>query len=143
MAIQMRRGRQADFDPTQLLPGELAVSQDAQKIYMCFSPGLVIEIPAMNNLNEIIREIQSALSTLSTAVSRAESGASRAEASADMSQSYAVGTGGEVRTGDATDNSKYYKEQAEITYGNIMDVIDEITPAFTLDFTTGHLLYTI
>ena len=136
MAIQMRRGRQADFDPTQLLPGEFAVSQDAQKIYMCFSPGLVIEIPAMNNINELVREIQAALSTISTAVSSAE-------ASADMSQSYAVGTGGEVRTGDATDNSKYYKEQAEITYGNIMDVIDEITPAFTLDFTTGHLQYTI
>lgn len=32
---------------------------------------------------------------------------------ADLSKSYAIGTDGETRTGDATDNAKYYYEQAK------------------------------
>lgn len=40
---------------------------------------------------------------------------------ANLSQSYAVGTDGTIRTGDATDNAKYYSEVAEsLVSGNIM-----------------------
>ena len=44
MAIQMRRGNQADFDPSKLVPGEWAVSQDEQHVYMCFTTGVVTEL---------------------------------------------------------------------------------------------------
>lgn len=44
MAIQMRRGQAADFNPSKLVPGEWAVSQDNQKIYMCFNSGRVVEV---------------------------------------------------------------------------------------------------
>lgn len=43
--IQMRRGRMDDFDPSKLLPGEWAVSIDAdtkkQVVWMCFAAGVV------------------------------------------------------------------------------------------------------
>lgn len=45
MAIQMRRGQKADFDPTKMLPGEWAVSIDSdtnnQIVWMCFRAGVV------------------------------------------------------------------------------------------------------
>lgn len=45
MAIQMRRGKKADFDPTKMLPGEWAVSIDSdtnnQIVWMCFRAGVV------------------------------------------------------------------------------------------------------
>ena len=44
MAIQMRRGNQVDFDPSKMVPGEWAISQDEQHVYMCFTTGVVTEI---------------------------------------------------------------------------------------------------
>lgn len=45
MAITMRRGLQADFDASKLLPGEWAVAIDndtsKQVVWMCFAPGVV------------------------------------------------------------------------------------------------------
>ena len=45
MAIQMRRGLSADFDPTKMLAGEWAVTIDPdtqhQIVYMCFGAGIV------------------------------------------------------------------------------------------------------
>ena len=45
MAIQMRRGFHADFDPSKMLAGEWAVAMDQdtlkQVVWMCFSPGVV------------------------------------------------------------------------------------------------------
>lgn len=39
--------------------------------------------------------------------------ASNAEYDANLSRSYAIGTNGEIRQGDATDNAKYYCEEAQ------------------------------
>ena len=39
MAIQNRRGYEADFDPAKMLPGEWAVSLDTKYVRMCFAPG--------------------------------------------------------------------------------------------------------
>lgn len=48
MAIQMRRGAYADFDPTKMVPGEFAVVQEddpntdsGEAVYMCYSAGSV------------------------------------------------------------------------------------------------------
>ena len=58
MAIQMRRGYKADFDPTKMLPGEWAVSIDnesqKQMVYMCFAPGVVKRIATLEDFqNEL------------------------------------------------------------------------------------------
>ena len=78
---------------------------------------------------------------------------------ADLSKSYAVGTNGTIRTGDATDNSKYYSEQAAgavasanavlddvVDAGNdalaaIQNALDDDAPEFEINFSTGHLMY--
>lgn len=48
MAIQSRRGAYRDFDPSKLLPGELAVvlsgdpdANSGRSVYICFDPGVV------------------------------------------------------------------------------------------------------
>ena len=143
MAIQMRRGNDADFNPGLLMPGEMAVSQDLQKVYMCFTKGTVIQLAVSDRLNEILEELEEALSTLNTAVTQAQG-------YANTSQSYAVGTGGVTRPDDDTDNAEYYKGLAETaatnaqqSYTNVQAVIDETIPAFTLDYSTGHLSYAL
>ena len=58
MAIQMRRGQKADFDPSKMLPGEWAVSIDndttRQKVWMCFAPGVVKEMGTYDDLLAIM-----------------------------------------------------------------------------------------
>lgn len=49
----------------------------------------------------------------------AHSYASNAEYDADLARSYAIGTNGEIRQGDATDNAKYYCEEAQRQTGTI------------------------
>ena len=55
MAIQMRRGQSTDFNPSKLVPGEWAVSQDNQKVYMCFNSGQVVEIGSVIDGHGYIR----------------------------------------------------------------------------------------
>ena len=84
---------------------------------------------------------------------------SNSDTSAKLSQSYAVGEGG-VRDGEDTDNSKYYKEQAELYATQSSDLLEDIKKEhtdtlkdiedavsgkiadFKVDLETGHLLYT-
>ena len=60
MAIQMRRGKKADFDPTKMLPGEWAVSIDSdanyQIVWMCFAPGVVKRMGTYEDFKIQIRE---------------------------------------------------------------------------------------
>lgn len=44
MAIQNRRGLEADFDPDKMLPGEWAVSTDKKFVRMCFAAGVVVKM---------------------------------------------------------------------------------------------------
>lgn len=61
MAIQHRRGKKVDFDPQKMLPGEWAVSIDAetenQIIWMCFRPGVVKRMGTYEDFREQILEI--------------------------------------------------------------------------------------
>lgn len=60
MAIQMRRGLRADFDPYKMLPGEWAVSIDAstsnQIVWMCFSPGICKRMGTYEDFAEQVKE---------------------------------------------------------------------------------------
>ncbi len=61
MAIQMRRGPKAKFNPTKLLPGEWAVSIDGdtdnQVVWMCFAPGVVKRMGTYEDFESMINEI--------------------------------------------------------------------------------------
>ena len=86
-------------------------------------------------------------------VSKAQNGATSAETSADLAKSYAVGTDGEVRENDGTDNAKYYSEQAlsykdtaKIYAESAQDSIEQISKkielaTFDVD-DNGNLIYT-
>ena len=56
--------------------------------------------------------------------------ATSAETSADLAESYAVGTDGEVRENDSTDNAKYYYEQAK----HISQGMNGLIPMGTVTF---------
>ena len=60
MAIQVRRGLKADFDPTKMLPGEWAVSTDSgssnQMVWMCFAAGIVKRMGTYEDFIAQIRE---------------------------------------------------------------------------------------
>ena len=65
MAIQMRRGAYLDFDPSRMLPGELAVvlsgddtTDTGKGIYICFSAG---DVQRLSTYEEIVREINDAM----------------------------------------------------------------------------------
>lgn len=60
MAIQMRRGLRADFDPYKMLPGEWAVSIDPstsnQIVWMCFEPGVCKHMGTYEDFAEQVKE---------------------------------------------------------------------------------------
>ena len=60
MAIQMRRGLRADFNPYKMLPGEWAVSIDAstsnQIVWMCFEPGVCKRMGTYEDFVEQVKE---------------------------------------------------------------------------------------
>ncbi len=60
MAIQMRRGFKADFNPAKLLPGEWAVAIDSntqnQIVWMCFAAGIVKRMGTYEDFKQQILE---------------------------------------------------------------------------------------
>lgn len=62
MAIRMRRGNEADFDPSKMLPGEWAVSTDTKYVRMCFSPGIVLRMATYEAFESDMAEIRNILS---------------------------------------------------------------------------------
>ena len=60
MAIQMRRGLRADFDPAKMLPGEWAVAIDEdtqnQIVWMCFKAGVVKRMGTYEDFHAQIQE---------------------------------------------------------------------------------------
>ena len=202
MAIQMRKGLKADFDPTKMLPGEWAVSIDSdtsnQIVWMCFAAGVVKRMGTYEDFKEQIRdatkdirdeyvtEFNSILERIdkladttqkntdtivkihddivNTYLPQIIENANIAGSSATTavnnaaSKSYAVGGTG-TRTGEDTDNSKYYSEQSQASsqtaqsyaeqaeaagdeaINRINEALSQNVPQFTIDFTTGHLKY--
>src|SRR5574344_1724694 len=107
MAIQQRRGLYKDFDKSKMLPAEYAVTlgKDAtaddtnyERVYATFSNGSV----------KRMMTVEDAANQLTEAT---ETATKQADADATLAKSYAVG-GTSSRTGEDTDNAKYYKEQA-------------------------------
>lgn len=133
MAIQTRRGLEADYDSSKLLPGEWAVSLDTKYVRMCFSPGVVYRMATYESFEEDMLQIQQILATcedIQTAVEafevlaeqHANDAAASATASANsatessdsaiLSKSWAEGGTG-VRPGEDTNNAEYWAGVAQ------------------------------
>lgn len=203
MAIQMRRGQKADFDPTKMLPGEWAVSIDSdtnnQIVWMCFQAGVVkrmgtyedfkrqIEEATVEIKEEYLTEFQVILDQIEELAEQtstntdtvitirddmvntylpqiiqnantASSASVTAVNNATLSKSYAVGGTG-TRTGEDTDNSKYYSERSQASsqtaqsyaeqaeaasdevVNRINEAVEQNVPQFIVDLATGHLMY--
>lgn len=116
--MQMRHGREEDFDPSQMTVGEWAVSEDTKKVWMCFLPGFVLRMATYEAFEQDMQEIQLILATcqnIQAAVERfvelAEQHETQAEYYSILSESWAVGGTG-IRTAENTNNSKFYSEQS-------------------------------
>lgn len=104
MAIQNRRGSYEDFDPSELLAGELAVVQDGdpasstgRALYVCFEPGVVKRIVDyddigdeigeaagiyIDDMREVVTDAQTATSAANTATTDANNAAEAARQAA-------------------------------------------------------------
>ena len=56
--IQMRRGLEADFDPSKLNPGEFAVAVDTRRVWLCFASGVVKELGLLDDINAQLAKIE-------------------------------------------------------------------------------------
>lgn len=54
MAIQMRRGNEADLDKSKLASGEIAVSLDEKKVRVSRGNGDTIDLATMDDLQNIV-----------------------------------------------------------------------------------------
>lgn len=74
--IQMRHGREEDFDPDQMVVGEWAISEDTRYIRMCVSQGVCVRIALYNafegDMEEIIKILEECR-TIQEAVERIQS----------------------------------------------------------------------
>ena len=75
MAIQVRRGDWNDFDPTGLLPGELAAvlindpnTNDGKALYICFAAGNVKRLSTYDDMYRQISDIESEIMDDLTAI---------------------------------------------------------------------------
>lgn len=76
MAIQVRRGKEADFDANKMLPGEWAVSLDTKYVRMCFAPGIVLRMASYESFEsdmELIQGILEECEEIQTAIERIKS----------------------------------------------------------------------
>ena len=117
--IQMRKGAEQNFDPSQMTAGEWAVSTDSKKVWMCFAPGIVRRMSTYEAFEQDMREIQLILATcqnIQAAVERfmqlAQQHSTQAEEWSVTSKSWAVGGTG-TREGENTNNSQFWSNQSK------------------------------
>jgi len=134
MAIQMRRGDYADFDPTKLVAGELAVvtsgdpnSDTGRALYICFEPGVVKRVTdyedLIDQINAATQEIQQrftnavkqsardALSFAESASSSASTASSASESATAASQSASSAQAAAESAAAAAKDAKEYVDQ--------------------------------
>lgn len=114
--IQMRRGREEDFDPDQMAAGEWAVSTDSKKVWMCFTPGLVLRMATYEAFEKDMEEIRAILV-------EAKDIQKAIETWNYLAESYAHGGTGK-REGEDTDNAKYYADQAKLSADKAESIAD-------------------
>lgn len=106
MAIQVRRGSYEDFNPNELLAGELAVVQDGdpasstgRAIYICFEPGVVKRLVDYDDIGDEIGEaagiyiddMREVVTNAQTATSAAQTATESANTAAESARQAAAG----------------------------------------------------
>lgn len=98
MAIQNRRGKYEDFNPEELLAGELAVVQEGdtssstgRSLYICFQPGIVKRIADYEDIQDMVADVaegyiqdfDDAVDAVTVLIPRTEQAAESAEEAAE------------------------------------------------------------
>lgn len=114
MAITMRKGAYADFDPSKMKAGEWAVSTDTdsnkQQVWMCFSPGVVKRMGTVEDFDmEIQILIKQYLDGMAESVEKAQESAELATSKAQESSDSAD------KAKASEDKAKEYEESAHST----------------------------
>lgn len=106
MAIQIRRGAYEDFDPNEMLAGELAMVQSGdtasstgRSIYACFEPGVVKRLADYEDLGDQIAEaggiyiddIRTTVNNAQSATAAAQTAAESANTAAEAARQAAAG----------------------------------------------------
>ena len=118
MAITMRKGAYADFDPSKMKAGEWAVSTDTdsnrQQVWMCFSPGVVKRMGTVEDFDmEIQILIRQYLDSMAESVEKAQESAELATSKAQESATSAD------KAKASEDKAKEYEESAHSTITTI------------------------
>ena len=118
MAIQVRRGNEADFDASKMLPGEWAVSLDTQYVRMCFAPGVVLRMATYEGFENEKAQIQAILAecqNIQSAVERIQAEVN-AKASLTIEYSNSAKESADKAYEDA-ERAKTYANNAEAVTG--------------------------
>ena len=115
----------ADINTTKEEVGALITSVNAQ---------MATYQTEFNTMSQNVQDLMTAVTAYMSNVENA------AAASATLSKSYAIGTTG-TRTGEDTDCSKYYYQQAKIEADKAASYAGLIIPTLTINFTSRELEY--
>ena len=123
MAITMRKGAYADFDPSKMKAGEWAVSTDTdttkQQIWMCFAPGVVKRMGTVEDFDtEIQTLIKQYLDGMAESVEKAQESAELATSKAQESSDSAD------KAKASEDKAKEYEESAYSTITTINEAAE-------------------
>ena len=64
MAITIRKGNKADFDPNKLVPGELALAVDTAELFFCYSAGNTKKLTTAEDVQNLLNASSEAYEAL-------------------------------------------------------------------------------
>lgn len=108
MAITLRHGNFADFDPNKLVQDELAIVDDRGEMYFCYSPGSVKQLATSNDLQEMLDSSGMAYEALQQLISDLETNPS--ELTNILANISALQTDKLDKTGDSEYNTVTFTE---------------------------------
>ena len=130
MAIQMRRGSYANFDPTRLQDGEFAICLDNGYVFVSLGSGNVIRLGTAETIQQAVTMAQEYASQAQGYAGQAQAYSQTSQSKSLDSEAYGVGkrNGADVEPSDPAyhNNAKYYANQSYIIQGNIEDIQDNI-----------------
>lgn len=118
MAIQMRHGKESDFLPAKMVPGEMAVTTDTKKIFVTFAPGDCKRMATYEDMEADLAVVQQQVEEVSEKATEAQNSANAAQEQANTAQAQAA-----AAQASAT-QAKDYAEQAKAVSGVGIATID-------------------
>ena len=100
----------------------------------------------ISKLEEVMEDANEVLERIETDEKTAQSYLTAGESYAREAESYAHGNTGK-RSGEDTDNAKYYAEQAADTYSDMEELVEDLetlaVPTCAVDFSNMHLMFSM